>query len=198
MNESYLTIAGNVTADPVLRQTKNGRPFATFRVASTARRYDPQTRGYVDAGTNFVSVVTFNSLAANVVASVSKGQPVVVHGRLRVNVWAVGGDESRTNTSVEIDAYHVGHDLSLGQSRFAKAARAQFDPTDRMAEPEIQQALAEHEGYAAAYGAESPEGLAGSPRDGVPEGPEDLAETDLPFDLATADPETDRYVVTVA
>jgi single-strand DNA-binding protein len=191
MNESYLTIAGNVTADPVLRQTKNGRPFATFRVASTARRYDPATRGYVDAGTNFVSVVTFNSLAANVVASVSKGQPVIVHGRLRVNVWATGGEESRTNTTVEIDAYHVGHDLSLGQSRFAKAVRAQFDPTGRMAEPEIQAALAEHEGYAAAYGADGADGA-------LPQAPEDLPETDLPFDLATADPETDRYVVTMA
>ncbi|MEI2647552.1 MAG: single-stranded DNA-binding protein [Dermatophilaceae bacterium] len=179
MNESYLTVAGNVTADPVLRQTKTGKPFATFRLASTARRWDPQSRGYVDAGTNFVSVVAFNSLAANVVASVKKGEPVIVHGRLRVNVWAV--DEGRTNTSVEIDAYNVGHDLSLGQSRFAKAARAQFDSQDRMAADEIQESLAEIEG--------------GVEVQGEPSG---RSEIEGDFDLATADPETDQYVVAVA
>ncbi|MBK8733436.1 MAG: single-stranded DNA-binding protein [Actinomycetales bacterium] len=41
MNGGYVTVVGNVTAEPVLRETKNGRPFATFQVASTARRYDP-------------------------------------------------------------------------------------------------------------------------------------------------------------
>ena len=96
---------------------------------------------YVDGGTNFVSVVTFNSLAANVVASMAKGQPVIVYGRLRVNMWSTA--EGHSNTSVEIDAYHVGHDLMWGQSLFTKSPRAQFDTTDRLSEPEIQQALAE-------------------------------------------------------
>ncbi|HNV14319.1 MAG: single-stranded DNA-binding protein [Actinomycetales bacterium] len=141
MYESYVTVVGNLTADPVLRTTKAGKPFATFRMASTPRRWDGRERAYVDGGTNFVSVVTFNSLAANVVASMAKGQPVIVYGRLRVNMWSTA--EGHSNTSVEIDAYHVGHDLMWGQSLFTKSPRAQFDTTDRLSEPEIQQALAE-------------------------------------------------------
>ena len=140
MNESYVTVIGNLTADPVLRTTKNGKPFATFRVASTPRRWDGREQAYVDGGTNFVSVVTFNALAANVVASLAKGQPAIVYGRLRVNTWSTA--EGKNSTSVEIDAYHVGHDLTRGQSHFTKAARAQFDTTDRLASPEIQHALA--------------------------------------------------------
>lgn len=140
MNESYVTVIGNLTADPVLRTTKNGKPFATFRMASTPRRWDGREQAYVDGGTNFVSVVTFNALAANVVASLAKGQPAIVYGRLRVNTWSTA--EGKNSTSVEIDAYHVGHDLTRGQSHFTKAARAQFDTTDRLASPEIQHALA--------------------------------------------------------
>ncbi len=140
MNESYVTVIGNLTADPVLRTTKNGKPFATFRRASTPRRWDGREQAYVDGGTNFVSVVTFNALAANVVASLAKGQPAIVYGRLRVNTWSTA--EGKNSTSVEIDAYHVGHDLTRGQSHFTKAARAQFDTTDRLASPEIQHALA--------------------------------------------------------
>jgi len=141
MYESYVTVVGNLTADPVLRTTKAGKPFATFRMASTPRRWDGRERAYVDGGTNFMSVVTFNSLAANVVASMAKGQPVIVYGRLRLNTWSSA--EGHSSTSVEIDAYHVGHDLTWGQSLFTKSARAQFDTTDRLSEPEIQQALAE-------------------------------------------------------
>lgn len=144
MNESYVTVIGNLTADPVLRTTKNGKPFATFRMASTPRRWDGREQAYVDGGTNFVSVVTFNSLAANVVASLSKGQPAIVHGRLRVNTWS--NAEGHSSASVEIDASHVGHDLTWGQSLFTKPPRAQFDTTDRLAEPEIQYALAEGAG----------------------------------------------------
>ena len=100
MNESYVTVIGNLTADPVLRTTKNGKPFATFRMASTPRRWDGREQAYVDGGTNFVSVVTFNALAANVVASLAKGQPAIVYGRLRVNTWSTA--EGKNSTSVEI------------------------------------------------------------------------------------------------
>jgi single-strand DNA-binding protein len=196
MYESFVTVVGNLTADPVLRTaSKTGRPFTTFRVASTTRRRDPGTGAFVDGGTNFVNVVAFNALAANCVASLTKGQPVVVYGRLRVNQWAAS--DSRTMTSVEIDAYNVGHDLSWGQSLFSKAPRAQFDTVDRLAEDDIQDALA---------------GLAEAREDGVAtaaelgQGSSDdlLSQSDLPDtgqlvqprgEPGASDPETDAYVV---
>lgn len=200
MYESYVTVAGNLTAEPTLRHTKDGRPFATFRIASTVRRWDGRAGRYVDGGTNFVSVAAFNALAANVVASCHKGQPVVVYGRLRVNTWTPA--EGRATSSVEIDAYHVGHDLSWGQASFTKVARVQFDSSDRLAGPEIQQSLAELEGEPPV----DPEEL------GLPD-PQDLDDAEPAevypldagagragggFDLAQADAETDDYVVAQA
>jgi single stranded DNA-binding protein len=111
VNETQVTMLGNAVEDPVLRFGKSGQPFVTFRLASTVRRRDPATGLFVDAGTNFVTVLAFRQLARNVAESVRKGQPVVVSGRLRVNQWSSG---ERTGTSVEIDAATVGHDLTRG------------------------------------------------------------------------------------
>jgi single-strand DNA-binding protein len=183
MYESYVTIVGNLTADPILRHTKDGRPFATFRVASTPRRWDGRSGGFVDGGTNFVSVAAFNALAANVVASCTKGQPVLVYGRLRINSWTT--PEGRTASSVEIDAYHVGHDLSWGQAAFTKhPARVQFDSRDRLADSQIQESLAQ---------LERPDGVSadagGRPDAGAPGDFEVPCDEDLEGDLVDERPE---------
>jgi single-strand DNA-binding protein len=139
MNESFVTVVGNVVSDPISRPTKVGRPFASLRIASTTRRWDPEKRAFVDGSTNFLNVVAFNALAANVMSSVKKGHPVVVYGRLRVNQWETEKGEPRT--SAEIDAYTIGHDLTRGQVTFTKLARTQLDPNDRLADPAIQDAM---------------------------------------------------------
>ncbi len=137
MNETYVTISGNVVGDPVARATKANVPFVTFRVASNVRRVDFKTGEYIDAGTNFVNVTAFRSLGVNLANSLKKGEPVIVYGRMRINQWVNG---ERSGTTVEIDAYNVGHDLSWGQTKFVKVAKAQLNQSDRMADPEVQDA----------------------------------------------------------
>ena len=136
MNESFVTVVGNVVSDPISRPTKVGRPFASLRIASTTRRWDAEKRAFVDGSTNFLNVVAFNALAANVMTSVKKGHPVVVYGRLRVNQWETEKGEPRT--SAEIDAYTIGHDLTRGQVEFTRPPRVQLDSNDRLADPAIQ------------------------------------------------------------
>ncbi len=146
MNEIYVTVSGRLVADPEARNTKNGVPFAAFRVASTARRVNRSSGEFEDAGTSFVSVTAFRSLGANVANSLHKGDPVVVHGRMRVNQWIRQDDTMAT--SVEIDAYSVGHDLSYGTTEFTKVSRAQVDRTDRMSDDAVQAAHARARGEA--------------------------------------------------
>jgi single-strand DNA-binding protein len=139
MNESFVTVVGNLVGDPQHRSTKLGKPFASFRVASTTRRWDAGARRFVDGSTNFVNVVAFNALGGNIMSSLKKGEPVVVYGRLRVNQW-VNGD-GLNMTSVEVDAYSVGHDLNRGQTAFARSERIQYESNDRLADPNIQASL---------------------------------------------------------
>ncbi len=137
MNETYVTISGNVVGDPVARVTKANVPFLTFRVASNVRRVDFKTGEYIDAGTNFVNVTAFRSLGVNLANSLKKGEPVLVYGRMRINQWVNG---ERSGTTVEIDAYNVGHDLTWGQTKFVKVAKPQLNQDDRMADAEVQDA----------------------------------------------------------
>src|ERR1035437_1028147 len=137
MNETYVTVSGNVVGDPVVRATRANVPFVTFRVASNVRRVDFKTGDYIDAGTNFVNVTAFRALGVNLSNSLKKGEPVIVYGRMRINQW-VNGEKS--GTTVEIDAYNVGHDLTWGQATFTKVTRPQLNQNDRMADPEVQEA----------------------------------------------------------
>ncbi|MEP7017028.1 MAG: single-stranded DNA-binding protein [Actinomycetota bacterium] len=137
MNETYVTVSGNVVGDPVARLTKAEVPFVTFRVASNVRRVNFKTGEYVDAGTNFVNVTAFRALGINLANSLKKGEPVIVYGRMRINQW-VNGEKS--GTTVEIDAYNVGHDLTWGQTAFTKVTKPQLNQIDRMADAEVQDA----------------------------------------------------------
>jgi len=53
MNETQLTIAGNLVDDPELRFTPSGQPVAKFRIASTPRFCDKQAAEWKDGDTLF-------------------------------------------------------------------------------------------------------------------------------------------------
>ncbi|WKX70365.1 single-stranded DNA-binding protein [Streptomyces sp. XD-27] len=84
MNETLVTLVGNVATRPEFRETASGVPVTRFRLAVTARRWDRAREVWQDAYTSFYTVWAWRSLAVNVAASVTIGEPVVVQGRLRV------------------------------------------------------------------------------------------------------------------
>lgn len=122
MNEIHVTVRGNVAGDPRQWQFDDGSSMTSFRLASTARRFDSGSREWVDQGTTFLTVVCRRALALNVLGSVRKGQPVVVSGRLRERFWTAKGQQGRV---VEVLAEGLGHDLAYGTSEFARVVRAE-------------------------------------------------------------------------
>ncbi|MFE7563403.1 single-stranded DNA-binding protein [Kitasatospora sp. NPDC057500] len=118
MNETQVTVIGNVATEVTYAQTPGGVPVANFRLASTERRYDRARDGWVDGETQWMTVTAWRSLAGHLIDSLSKGDPVVVSGRLRVREWTEGEVK---RSRVEIDARSVGHDLSRGTARFSWA-----------------------------------------------------------------------------
>jgi single-strand DNA-binding protein len=125
VNETMVCVVGNVATRPVYRDggQDTGPAFvasARFRLAATARYWDRQKNMWVDGHSNFFTVWAGRSLATNVAASLSVGDPVVVHGRLKVRSEV---HEGQTWTSADIDAVAVGHDLSRGTSAFRRGNR---------------------------------------------------------------------------
>jgi single-strand DNA-binding protein len=128
-SEVQVTVTGNVTQDVRHVRTEQGVPITTFRLASTRRQFDRSAGRWVDGETTFVNVTCWRALAEHVRASVSKGDPVVVIGRLRIRSWE---REGYKGNAVEIDAYTVGHDLVRGTSAFRRTqARAATAPPER-------------------------------------------------------------------
>ncbi|MDO5629907.1 MAG: single-stranded DNA-binding protein [Mobilicoccus sp.] len=118
MNDTYVTMCGNVVDDPVARTTRAGEAWTTFRLASTPWRYDQRQRTYVDGETSYVDVSMFRRLAQHVQLSLAKGDPVIVHGRLKVTPWQRG---ESSGINVEIEAQSVGHDLNRGVGAFTRS-----------------------------------------------------------------------------
>jgi single-strand DNA-binding protein len=120
MNDTFMTIVGNVVDAPRMRLTKSGHAVTNFRVASTSRRFDREHQRWIDNATLFVNVTCWRAMAENVAFSVHKGQPVVVTGRYYSREYELN---ETVRVSYELEANAVGHDLTRGTSEFRKVIR---------------------------------------------------------------------------
>lgn len=77
-------IIGNLAAD-VVRRVENGRTFATFRVASSARMTDPNT-GEITEVTTWVSCA-YNNPPERLLPYLKKGTKVFLRGPLSARVY---------------------------------------------------------------------------------------------------------------
>ena len=122
MNESMVTFQGWLGAD-VKTRSAAGALVASFRVASTPRRYHRSTQEWSDGPTQWFTVNAWRALGDHCAASLRRGDPVVVHGRLTQSTW-VNSDGVEV-TSLEVDATFVGHDLNRGRTAFTRERRAE-------------------------------------------------------------------------
>jgi single-strand DNA-binding protein len=109
-------MTGRVGSDVERRDVREGLMFASFRLACTPRLH--RAGEWVDADTTWITVDCVRALAENVLASISKGDPVIVVGRLRTHAWvdATGIPHER----LTIEAASVGHDLTVGRTAFER------------------------------------------------------------------------------
>lgn len=135
-----ISVSGLVATTPRHVVTPDGLPITSFRLASAQRRFDRGQQRWIDAETNWFTVTAFRQLAINSSQSVSKGDRVVISGRLRVRDWDNG---ERSGTSVEIEADGLGHDLSWGTSEFVRTVlvreteEAGEAPAAQISEPDL-------------------------------------------------------------
>ena len=156
MNETGITVHGNVVSEPIERQARNGSTYTTFRIATTPYRRTPDGR-FVDGDTSFYDVIAFNALAANVASALRKGQPVIVTGHISIKSYL--SNDGTPRTSPQIDAAHIGHDMSWGRATFERVSRAAALGQDRTADPDVQASV-----RAMAEGESVPVGPAPGPR----------------------------------
>ena len=113
----YLTVRGLIATQPRHTVTADGLNVLSFRLVSASRKFDSESGQWQDDKVNWFTVSAFRKLAENSAHVLSKGDRVMVFGKLRIRDWDNG---ERSGTSVEIEADAMGPDLtfaSLDESR---------------------------------------------------------------------------------
>ncbi len=110
INDTMMTIVGNVCDEPVKRITRSGHAVANLRVASTPRYYD-RGRGAGPTADAVRRRDVLARLAEHVRSSVHKGDPIVVTGRYTSHTYEVNEQLRYAQT---LEAFALGHDLSRG------------------------------------------------------------------------------------
>ncbi|WP_327148047.1 single-stranded DNA-binding protein [Nocardia sp. NBC_01329] len=110
MYEAVATVVGTVVTEPVRRDLPSGEQMISFRLASTARRFDRETGEWVDNGMLFLTVSCWRRLVAGVDASIHRGDPVIVQGQLRSNEYRTRDGAERRD--LEMRAHTLGPDLT--------------------------------------------------------------------------------------
>ncbi len=115
--DNHTTIVGNLVDDPELRVTNSGTAVANMRVAVTQRVQDNGT--WRDGETSFLRVNIWRDQAEHLADSLSKGDRVMVSGRLRQRSWETPEGEKRSVTEIEAD--EVGASLKFATAKVERA-----------------------------------------------------------------------------
>ena len=104
-----LTITGNLTADPELRFTPNGKALATFTVVTSKSSKKPDGT-WENLDTTFWDVKAWGKIAENCADTLSKGMSVIVVGTALQENWddKVSGAK---RSKIAVTAWNIGVDL---------------------------------------------------------------------------------------
>jgi single-strand DNA-binding protein len=90
-NINSVTLVGQLTADPELRELPDGRPVCSLRLA---------VNDYRDKPPMFIDVTTFGDEAKACAEHLSKGRQIGVIGRLTYREWEKNGSKRSSHSLV--------------------------------------------------------------------------------------------------
>ena len=117
--DNHTTIIGNLVEDPEVRFTNTGTAVANLRVAVPQRMQ--QAAQWRDGDTSFLKVNVWRGQAEHLAESLTKGDRVMVTGRLRQRSWETPDGEKRSVTELEAD--EVGASLKWATAKVERASQ---------------------------------------------------------------------------
>ncbi len=100
---NYVIVAGNLTKDPVFRETTNKTPVVNFSIASNRKYKDSSNQWQEDVC--YVGIVAWNKLAESCRERLKKGSAVLVDGELQSRTWK--SEDGHNRSIVEIKARRI-------------------------------------------------------------------------------------------
>ena len=119
--DNVITLVGNLTDDPELRFTPSGVAVATVRIAVNRRIRNNQTNEWEDKLDGYFNVNVWRDHAENVAESLSRGNRVLVTGRLTSRSYQ--DKEGQTRWVTEIEADEICPSLRWATAQITKVNR---------------------------------------------------------------------------
>jgi single-strand DNA-binding protein len=120
MSFNKVILVGNLGRDPELRYTPQGTPVCSFSMATNERRKDKS--GEMQDQTTWFRVTLWGRQAETASQYLTKGRPVYIEGRLRVEEWTDRDGKARHTLEVH------GTDM-----QFIGGGRGEEPPMERAA-----------------------------------------------------------------
>lgn len=118
-----ITIDGTLGRDPELSYAASGVALCKFSVANN-RRWKDRNDEWQEKTTWF-NITVFNDLGENVAQSLTKGDRVIVVGRMEDNSWT--DDEGKVHPRMELVADDVAPSLRWATAQVEKIKRERQD-----------------------------------------------------------------------
>lgn len=131
MSFNKVILVGNLGRDPELRYTPQGTPVCSFSMATNERRKDKT--GEMQDHTTWFRVTLWGRQAETASQYLTKGRPVYIEGRLRVEEWTDRDGKQRHTLEVHAtDMQFIGGGRGADEPQMerAAAAGASSEPAD--------------------------------------------------------------------
>lgn len=102
---NHVTLMGNLTRDPEVKQTGSGTALCSFSVAVNRQWKDAS--GEKKEEVSFIDCDAWGKTAENIARFFGKGRQILVEGRLKQETWEdKGGGGKRSKLKVVVDTFH--------------------------------------------------------------------------------------------
>jgi single-strand DNA-binding protein len=123
MSFNKITLVGNLGRDPELRYTPQGTPVCSFTMATNERRKDKV--GETQDVTTWFRVTLWGRQAETASQYLTKGRPVYIEGRLRLEEWT--DKDGKQRFTLEVHATDMQFIGSRGEEGASSSPRGGAD-----------------------------------------------------------------------
>jgi single-strand DNA-binding protein len=120
------SVSGNLTRNPELRYTPEGRAVVTLRIAETERVRDDDSGSWKDGETQFYDVIVWGDQGEHATESLEKGDRIAAVGSWQVQKWTDPEGQERSKTVLV--ARDVGPSLLFRQVKVVRERKGQQRP----------------------------------------------------------------------
>ena len=122
ITDPFLTVVGNLTADPELRYTPNGAALACFTIACESHAPEKGKGRRKEGEPLFLRCTLWRQAAENAADGLTRGTRVIAHGRLQQRSYQTRDGEKRTVIELQVD--DIGPSLKYARVKIANRDRS--------------------------------------------------------------------------